>query len=387
MSWNPGAERFKGYQADEIIGQHFSVFYPAEDLEARKPQRELEGAEETGRFEDEGWRLRKDGSRFWANVVITALRDAKGELIGFAKVTRDLTARREAEEQARRLAAETAAHRVAEEKRRDLEQLDAASPGIHGRARGTDRGGTNPYRGACSSRTTSWRPRWRGRRSSRSCYDRGAPGAPRPRPGRAGPAVDLRLVGRVHGRGRCRRGRQRAERAFPGVAGVVVATRADGNDELELVKATDIPPAMFDEWRRIPLGAAVPLADVVRRGESIVMQSPADWWERYPDLAPLLERTGHKAQLVVPLIAAGRCIGALGIAFREPRRFGVEEQEFAESVAGQCAVALERARLFGAERAARAEAETANMAKGEFLAAMSMSSEPRSTRSPDISSF
>jgi PAS domain S-box-containing protein len=98
LSWNAGAQRFKGYTADEIIGKHFSIFYPREKVEEGFPQFELEEAARVGRFEDEGWRIRKDGARFWANVVITALRDASGHLVGFAKVTRDLTERRFAEE-------------------------------------------------------------------------------------------------------------------------------------------------------------------------------------------------------------------------------------------------------------------------------------------------
>jgi PAS domain S-box-containing protein len=93
VSWNAGAKRIKGYEAHEIIGRHFSNFYPEEDKAARKPERELEDAIRDGRVEDEGWRIRKDGTRFWANVVITALRDESGTLVGFAKVTRDLTAR------------------------------------------------------------------------------------------------------------------------------------------------------------------------------------------------------------------------------------------------------------------------------------------------------
>ncbi|HEX6367289.1 MAG TPA: PAS domain-containing sensor histidine kinase [Longimicrobium sp.] len=92
-SWNTGARHIKGYTADEIIGQHFSIFYTADALERRHPWYELEVAKREGRFEEEGWRLRKDGSRFWANVVITAVRDETGRLIGFAKVTRDLTER------------------------------------------------------------------------------------------------------------------------------------------------------------------------------------------------------------------------------------------------------------------------------------------------------
>src|SRR5207302_75451 len=97
-TWNSGAERLKGYAAGEIIGQHFSRFYP-EDVVARGwPEEELRLAVADGRIEDEGWRVRKDGSRFWANVVITALRDERGVLRGFAKVTRDLTERRRTEE-------------------------------------------------------------------------------------------------------------------------------------------------------------------------------------------------------------------------------------------------------------------------------------------------
>jgi PAS domain S-box-containing protein len=97
VSWNAGAERIKGYKAEEIIGQHFSRFYPPEDLPADKTRMELEVATRTGKYEEEGWRVRKDGSRFWANVLITALRDDAGRLTGFAKVTRDITERRESE--------------------------------------------------------------------------------------------------------------------------------------------------------------------------------------------------------------------------------------------------------------------------------------------------
>lgn len=99
VSWNSGAERIKGYRADEILGRHFSAFYPPEDIVTDKPGRELESAIADGRLEDEGWRLRKDGTRFWANVVITALFDDTGRLRGFGKVTRDMTERRRAEQQ------------------------------------------------------------------------------------------------------------------------------------------------------------------------------------------------------------------------------------------------------------------------------------------------
>jgi PAS domain S-box-containing protein len=97
-SWNPGAERFKGYAANEIIGQHFSRFYTEEDQKSGLPARALETARRDGKFESEGWRVRKDGSRFWALVIIDPIRQPSGEIVGFAKVTRDLTERRAAEQ-------------------------------------------------------------------------------------------------------------------------------------------------------------------------------------------------------------------------------------------------------------------------------------------------
>jgi PAS domain S-box-containing protein len=105
VTWNAGAQRLKGYTADEIIGNHFSIFYDKESIAKKKPQRELETAMTEGRVEDEGWRLRKDGTRFWANVVITAMHDEKGTLKGFVKITRDMTERKRAEEELREQAA------------------------------------------------------------------------------------------------------------------------------------------------------------------------------------------------------------------------------------------------------------------------------------------
>ena len=97
LSWNAGAERIKGYPADEIVGQHFSRFYPKEDVASGKPERKLAAATAKGRIEEEGWRVRKDGSQFMAHVVMTALRDDAGQLRGFAKVTRDITERKHAQ--------------------------------------------------------------------------------------------------------------------------------------------------------------------------------------------------------------------------------------------------------------------------------------------------
>jgi len=98
LSWNAGAERLKGYIAEEIIGKHFSIFYPPEDQLDEKPQHILARATQQGQSEDEGWRIRKDASRFWASVLVTALRDSAGTLLGFAKLTRDTTKTREKEQ-------------------------------------------------------------------------------------------------------------------------------------------------------------------------------------------------------------------------------------------------------------------------------------------------
>jgi PAS domain S-box-containing protein len=100
-SWNAGAERIKGYRAEQVLGRHFEMFFPAEDRAAAKPQRALDTARDSGRFADEGWRLRRDGSRFWAFAVLDAIRDEDGTLVGFAKITRDITERRAAEERVR----------------------------------------------------------------------------------------------------------------------------------------------------------------------------------------------------------------------------------------------------------------------------------------------
>jgi PAS domain S-box-containing protein len=97
-SWNDGAEIMKGYQPEEILGKHFSVFYPKSSIDARRPQFELQVATMDGRYEDEGWRVRKDGSLFWANVVIISIKHVDGTLLGFAKITRDLTDKRNQEQ-------------------------------------------------------------------------------------------------------------------------------------------------------------------------------------------------------------------------------------------------------------------------------------------------
>ncbi len=122
LTWNAGAQRLKGYGEEEILGQNFSLFFSKEDIANKKPQLELEKAATEGRTEDEGWRVRKDGKRFWANIVLTALHNPDGKLRGFVKITRDLTERRKGEEALREQAANL--ERRVEERTEELEKAN-----------------------------------------------------------------------------------------------------------------------------------------------------------------------------------------------------------------------------------------------------------------------
>lgn len=167
-SWNTGAERMKGYRAEEIVGQHFSRFYPADIAATGLPDQELQEASAKGRFEDEGWRLRKDGSRFWANVIITALRNQSGEVRGFLKITRDLTERKRSEENARRLLEEEAGRRAAQasaleaqraqrEERRQREQLHVTLTSIGDAVIVTDVHGNVTFLNPVAETLTGWK--------------------------------------------------------------------------------------------------------------------------------------------------------------------------------------------------------------------------------------
>jgi signal transduction histidine kinase len=156
-----------------------------------------------------------------------------------------------------------------------------------------------------------------------------------------------------------------------GAVGVLVARVTPDAKHLEIIAADGLPDDVGNQWRRFPLEAPVPLAEVARTGVPVFLESRADWSTRYPTMTPLLEETGHHANAVVPLVVEGRVFGVLGAAFDSPRKFGPDDRALALAVAQQCAQALERARLFEAERKARTDAEAANRTKGEFLAAMS----------------
>ena len=159
-------------------------------------------------------------------------------------------------------------------------------------------------------------------------------------------------------------------RAFGGV-GAVLARISDDGKWLELVDAHAMSDDDRREWQRFPLDAPVPLAYVARTGLPVFLEESADWDRHFPSIAQAAHAAGHQANIVVPLMVAGAPNGALGVAFDRPRTFDTAERALAITVARQCAVALERARLYEAERAARATAEHANRAKMSFLASMS----------------
>ena len=153
--------------------------------------------------------------------------------------------------------------------------------------------------------------------------------------------------------------------------GVVITQLMSDERTLEIMRAADMPADIEESWRRFPLDAPTPLADVARTREPIFLESREDWRARYPGMAPLLEATGHHANAILPLLVDARLLGVLGIAFDAPRTFSDDDRARAMSLAAQCAQALERARLDEAERAARMDAERANRTKSEFLAIMS----------------
>jgi PAS domain S-box-containing protein len=159
-TWNAGAERLYGYRGDEISGQHFSRFYPADAIQRGWPDLELRRARAEGQFEDQGWRIKKDGTQFWANVVITAMRHENGTLLGFSKVTRDLTAKKQAEETERRLIEEEATRLAVEEVSREIErqrqQLHVTLSSIGDAVLVTDEHGTVTFMNPVAVKLTGW---------------------------------------------------------------------------------------------------------------------------------------------------------------------------------------------------------------------------------------
>lgn len=286
VTWNLGAQRIKGYAAEEIIGQHLSKFFTPEDIRLRKPQQELEQALRLGRMEDEAWRVRKDGSRFWANVVITTLRDRTGALRGFAKVTRDLTAGRRAEEEAHQLKVEQARREAAEEGRRLAERAMERTARLQ-------------------SLTEAFSATLTAEKVAQTVLTEFIP------------SVGAGTVG-------------------------VWLKSADGKS-IELTASHGFSSENKQRFQRLDIDAAAPVAEAIRTGEPVWLESGS--------------REMEIAIASLPLATGGRVLGALSLTFANARETDEQGRTFLLSVARQCAQALDRARLYEDEHKARFRSE------------------------------
>ena len=309
-SWNPGAERSTGYPAEEVLGEHFSLFYTEEDRSRDHPEYELQEALRVGRYEEEGWRVRKDGTHFWANVVITPLRDTAGTLVGFAKVTRDLTERKRAEEDRERLLLqERQARTEAEAAQRRTALLAEAS--------------------SLLASTLSYTSTLR--RVARLAVPR---------------IADWCLVYVVEEAGRVHR---------------LEGAHADPEKERtvqEMVRR--FPPDYMAEEHPIgkALGTGMPqlLPEVPER----VLQAIA----RGDEHLQMLRTLGLRSAIVAPMVTRGRTLGAIVFVTAESRRqYGPDDLSLAEELARRAAISVDNSRLYEATL-------VANQAKSDFLAVM-----------------
>jgi len=310
-SWNTGAARIKGWTTAEIIGQPYEIFFTPEDRAAGLPRSLLADALRDGSREVTGWRMRKNGARFWMQGSLTLLRGPDGNVEGFAKVTRDLTAKRNAEENERRLIAERAAREAAqtaeqqlrdgEERLRRLQQMTAA----------------------------------------------------------LSQAVTPEEVATVVLR----------EGSYAlGATGGTVYLLTENGRELEALDHRGEGAGLPAELHRVRLDAHFPHAEAARRRAPIYFESFADCVRQYPEIAEKVASGKFEAAALVPLVAGDTLVGAMGLRFAARRTFDATARALMATVADLCSQALDRARLFRAERAARDAAETANRSKDEFLA-------------------
>lgn len=310
-SWNQGAERSSGWAAPEIIGQPYSVFFTPEERKAGIPEKYIAAAAASGRQDVSGWRIRKDSSGFRATAVLTPLRTVDGELRGFAELTRDLTERLEAEDLERRLEAEQRAREAAE----DAEQRARAS---EERLRRLQR-----VTAALSEAAT---------------------------PADVAQVVlDQTLV------------------AVGADGGAMYVLSADGL-ALELLDQRGHPRKEMTPYERIPLEKRSPSTDAAQSKVPAYFENRETCAQAYPDLAEPLRIAGFASGASLPLVANGKLLGVLGLRFRREREFDERDRSLMLTLSELCAQALERARLLVAEREARADAESANRSKDEFLA-------------------
>ncbi len=317
-SWSQGAEQIKGYQADEIIGKHFSVFYTPESIEKGWPEYELKTASKEGRFEDEGWRVRRDGSRFWANVTITALRDENGATEAFLKITRDLTARKLVEEQNARLNRAQIALAEAEIAERQALFLAEASQSLSG---SLDE-----------------------ERIYQSVTQAAVPFL-----------ADICIVDRLG---------------------------EDGSARLAAVNLSDMAPAglpsLLGNYYPIGLDDGYLVSEVLRTGRTTIFgdlsklpKNNAKLYRAKTDCV-LLQALSAQAAVAVPLIDRGAVCGAISFILTDPsRHYNLAEITLAEDLGKRLSTAIDHAFLYASAQEAQRKAETASQAKDRFLAMLS----------------
>jgi PAS domain S-box-containing protein len=302
LSWNKGAQHIKGYGAEEIIGEHFSRFYPDDAVQAGRPERALEVASTTGRLEEEAWRIRKDGGRFWASVVLTAVRDDRGQLRGFIKIVRDLTERREADANSHRLAIETAAREAAQESQIRLKFLADAGAAL---AESLDHIATLA-------------------RVARLAVPI---------------LADWCAVSVADEEGAFRR--------------VAVVHRDPAKRELARTYQERFPPYRHPE--------SEPLA-ILLSGQPVflpvVEESVLQGWTQGPEHMEILRALGVRSCMMVPLVARGRMLGVLTLVRSDHgREYDRDDLALAQELATRAALAVENAHLFERERKATADAQ------------------------------
>ena len=317
-SWNQGAARIKGYAAAEVIGKHFSRFYIPESIERGWPEYELKVARREGRFEDEGWRVRKDGSRFWAGVTITALRDKHGVSNGFLKITRDLTARKQAEEQS--------AHVIREQAGREAAELSEARALFLAQA--------SQALGASLKEEKIYEELVR----------------------TAVPFLaDICIVDRLAEEGSARLAAINQSQATP----------ADAESRLH-------------KYYPIKLDDQYLVAEVLRTGKTLVFGDVAKLPNHSAQFQaeqrefPLLKALSAHSGIVVPLITRGEVFGAISFIITDPARtYGLAEITLAQDLGRRVATAIDHAFLYASAQEAQRAAEMANRAKDRFLAMLS----------------
>jgi PAS domain S-box-containing protein len=308
-TWNPGAQKIKGYSQEEILGQHFSVFYTAEDRAAGKPEQILQIVRRNGRFEDEHWRVRKDGSRFWASVVITGLRDGEGKLIGFAKVTRDLTAKRRAEERELALAREQIARAASERSSRELERL-------------------NRVGALFIAESSKLEP------------------------------VLLEIVD--------------AAIEIAGADFGDIQLLAQGGSDLRIVAQRGLPQWWVDLWNSVAEGQGFGGTALQKRQRVVVEDVELSPIFAGTGVFDAQRRAGVRATISTPIISrSGRPLGIFSTYYSAPHSPGDRTLQTLDVLARQTADIIDRAHADASDIAIRAVLEQTNRAKDEFLATMS----------------